>query len=261
MIGLTRPKRLGQTWHCLVCPDMPTGPDTACLCKGRSAQQHGGVSYPRQGLRSAAPITLSCSKPNQKWDSLNLAKSCPLTQGFGRDYGTIWAGERKKWHFFGSKSLFISRDSINEPVPFFVQREPPKRESENLQSQIKKNGETVQFLANFVGKFCRLLVSVFRRELMQQFVWCVVGSVIWTHWERIWYNNSLVDKLVLGMFGIQKHDNCQSFSAFLHYFVDFSEHCFSIMDVFLMVRRKKTTIFLDAKETTTVVSSLSSSWW
>ena len=32
-----------------------------------------------------------------------------------------------------------------------------------------------------------------------------------------------------------------------------SEHCFSTMDVFLMVRRKKTTIFLDAKETTTVV--------
>ena len=44
---------------------------------------------------------------------------------------------------------------------------------------------------------------------------------------------------------------------FLSQYVDdyFSEHCFSIMDVFLMVRRKKTTIFLDAKETTTVVSS------
>ena len=36
----------------------------------------GAGSKPRQSLRSAAPITLSCSKPNQKWDSLNLHKSC-----------------------------------------------------------------------------------------------------------------------------------------------------------------------------------------
>ena len=36
----------------------------------------GAGSKPRQSLRSAAPITLSCSKPNRKWDSLNLHKSC-----------------------------------------------------------------------------------------------------------------------------------------------------------------------------------------
>ena len=74
LLSLTRPDRLCQTEHA---PSVQTGRcQTGAVC-AKVCPATRGVSEPRQGLRSAAPITLSCSKPNQKWDSLNLAKSGP----------------------------------------------------------------------------------------------------------------------------------------------------------------------------------------
>ena len=74
LLSLTRPDRLCQTEHA---PSVQTGRcQTGAVC-AKVCPATRGVSEPRQGLRSAAPITLSCSKPNQKWDSLKLAKSGP----------------------------------------------------------------------------------------------------------------------------------------------------------------------------------------
>ena len=62
-------------------PDM-SEPMKTCCVQTRDVSANvcpatpGAGSKPRQSLRSAAPITLSCSKPNRKWDSLNLHKSC-----------------------------------------------------------------------------------------------------------------------------------------------------------------------------------------
>ena len=61
-------------------PDMSEPMKTCCVqtldVRNVCPATPGAGSKPRQSLRSAAPITLSCSKPNRKWDSLNLHKSC-----------------------------------------------------------------------------------------------------------------------------------------------------------------------------------------
>ena len=63
-----------DVWQEAVCENVCPATPRPCECVAAS-------------VRAAAPITLSCSKPNRKWDSLNFAKSLSLIMLRARNIG------------------------------------------------------------------------------------------------------------------------------------------------------------------------------
>lgn len=164
-----------DVWQEAVCGNVCPATPRPCECVAAS-------------VRAAAPITLSCSKPNRKWDSLNFAKRVSLIMLRAKNMG-VGTVRKKENMVFSLQTFSVVLRFVRWPGAFLCAKrasredtKPTKSDKGKWKSNFRKSIAHKKWERNW--------------EVMMEVLDLLKGSILsWTFWYW-WVKSDVFEQMI-----------------------------------------------------------------